>query len=163
MAAERGGAGPVCGGELCAGLTAKQTDAIDATGTAIEVEAGKRIFVLCQEAAHLYLIERGRLALSLPLAVRGETRDVTVQECEPGALVGWSALVAPHRYTLSAHAVDAARLVRYAKADLERVFAADPHLAARVMANLAGVIGERLTQLQAMLVRDLQRRISESG
>jgi len=163
MSADAKGADPLLGNELCAGLTEGQVAAVVALGVAMAVEPGSRVFMLGQEAQNLFLIERGMLALSLPLSVRGETREITVQECSAGALVGWSALVPPHRYTLSAQAGRDVRLVRYARSDLDRLFIADPRLNAVVMKNLARVIAERLTQLQAMLLRDLQRRVVEKG
>ncbi|MCB9558296.1 MAG: cyclic nucleotide-binding domain-containing protein [Deltaproteobacteria bacterium] len=121
------------------------------------VSAGTTLFVMGEPAHTLYIVAEGRVSLTLPLAIRGRSADVTIDEKQVGATIAWSALVPPHKLTLSAKAATDATLVCVERQTIEQIFAAHPQLRAAVMTNLCEVIGSRVSLLEALLMRDLQR------
>ena len=84
--------------ELLDGLTAEDAAEIKALGVQLDLAAGETLFRLGSAADRLFVLERGRIALSLPMHVgrRGE-EEVLVEERLPGQAVGWSALVPPYQ------------------------------------------------------------------
>jgi CRP-like cAMP-binding protein len=145
--------------ELTRGLTPAQREAVLALAERVTVAGGARLFTLGAEADRLYLVEHGRVALTLPFTIRGEEQDIFVEEKAPGEMVGWSALVPPHRFTLSAKAVADAELLALPRAPLLELCARDTALGFTLMSNMASVIGRRLVKVQAMWGREVQRII----
>jgi CRP-like cAMP-binding protein len=123
---------------------------------------GDCLFLLGDHADRLYVVLGGRVELSFPLSFGGAVRDVPVESKMPGGTLGWSALVKPHRFTLSARAVEASELVAFLRQDLLRVFEADPRIGCVFMRHVAEVVGRRLLQVQALWARELQRAVTES-
>ena len=123
--------------------------------------AGAEIFSLGETARALYLVEEGTVALRLPLTIRGVPTEVTLEEKQRGAVIAWSALVPPHRLTLSAQAVTDVVLIALDVEKLEEVFLRNSRIHLVLMNNLCRVIGSRVSLLEARLLRDLQRWVIE--
>jgi CRP-like cAMP-binding protein len=115
------------------------------------------LFRLGAEATSLYVIERGRISLTLPLQVQGRDEDILVEERLPGQTVGWSALIPPHRFTLKATAQLETEVLAFSRDALLAHFATHPLVAYVMMHNLASVVGQRLQVYQAMWLREMQR------
>jgi len=123
---------------------------------------GECLFMLGDHADRLYVVLSGRVELSFPLSFDGIVQDVPVESKTPGNALGWSALVKPHRFTLSARAAETSELAAFLRQDLFRVFEAEPHIGHVVMRYIAGVVGRRLLQVQALWARELQRAVTDS-
>lgn len=147
--------------ELLVGLNDAELELVASTATRVEFPAGSRLFELGGEANELYLVAEGEVALTLPIEVGHLERDLRLDEKGAGALVGWSGLVPPRRYTLGASASTDCVLIRLDAAALDRIFEDEPSLRGRVMSNLAGVMAGRMTQYQAIVVRNVQRWLGE--
>lgn len=146
--------------ELFRGVEPAALEGLRALGQATEVPSGAVLFRLGDLADQLYVVLRGRIALAMPIHVRGAEQDLTVEEKGPLEVVGWSALIPPHHATLSARALlDSALFVLPGQA-LQQHLASDPVVGLRVMSNLAAVVGRRLHQAQALWVRELQRTVA---
>ncbi len=143
--------------ELLQGLSRQDADALLALGEPVELRGGSELFALGAPAEHLYLVESGRIALTLPMRIRTSEEEVLVEERQPGQTVGWSALVAPHRFTLRATAVTATTLLAFPREALLDHLAAQPEVGYLVARNLAAVIGQRLQLFQTMWLREVQR------
>lgn len=128
-----------------------------ALGSRPRLEPGQLLFDLGAEANDVYLIERGRIALTLPMKVGERHEDVLVEERTVGQVVGWSGLIPPHRFTLKAAALVTTDLVALPRPALESFFAANPAVGYVVSRNLASVVGHRLQVFQAMWLREIQR------
>ena len=115
------------------------------------------LFKLGDAAHNLYLIERGRIALTLPMQVKGAEQDVMVEERTAGQTVGWSALIPPHRFTLKATAQIETEVLAISSGVLQAHLASRPAVASTLTMNLASVIGQRLQVFQAMWLREMQR------
>jgi len=145
--------------ELTRGLSPAQVEAVLGLGESVAVPSGAVVFPLGAEADRLFIVERGRIALTLPFTLRGTEQDLFIEEKGPGETVGWSALVPPHRFTLSGRAAVDTRVLVIARAPLLALLEREPAIAFGVMRNLAGMIGTRLVKVQAMWIREVQRTV----
>lgn len=123
---------------------------------------GECLFLLGDHADRLYVVLSGRVELTFPLSFGDVVRDVPVESKAPGSALGWSALVKPHRFTLSARAAETSELAAFLRQDLQQVFEAEPRIGCLVMRHVAEVVGRRLLQVQALWARELQRAVTDS-
>lgn len=149
--------------ELLAGLADDEAAGLVALGRRLKLAAGATLFNLGDLADSLFLIERGRIALSMPMQVRGRQEDLLVEERLPGQGLGWSALIPPHRFTLKATAPLETELLALPRTALLEHFAERPAVGYAVTRNLAAVVGQRLQVFQAMWLREMQRVVKLSG
>jgi CRP-like cAMP-binding protein len=143
--------------DMLHGVAAADAARLATLGSRLHVPTGEPLFELGSEAHGVYLIERGRIALTLPIRIGATQEDVLVEERTAGQMVGWSGLIPPHRFTLKASAQIATDLVVLPRAPLVEFFDANPEIGYVVMRNLASVVGQRLQVFQAMWLREMQR------
>jgi CRP-like cAMP-binding protein len=146
--------------ELVAGLPAEAADAVMALGTPVRVPSGSELFHLGGPAEFVYLVERGRIILTLPMKVFDRDQQVLIEERSAGQTVGWSALIPPHRFTLTAMAPLDTDVIAIPRGALIAYFESHPDIAVPVMRNIAEVIGQRLQVFQTMWLREMQRVVS---
>jgi CRP/FNR family transcriptional regulator, cyclic AMP receptor protein len=147
--------------ELFRDLAAEEVQRILALGTRITLPSGASLFQLGDPAERLFLIERGRIRLTLPMRVRGREENVVVEERMAGQAVGWSALIPPHKFTLAATAPLETEVIALPREELRKHFVAYPAVGYKVTLNLAVVIGHRLQLFQAMWLREMQRTVEK--
>jgi CRP/FNR family cyclic AMP-dependent transcriptional regulator len=111
--------------------------------------AGATILREGGETEELIVVLSGRVALRTLVPERG---PVTILTVEPGDVVGWSALVAPHRSTSTAIAVEPVEAVVLRAVELRASLAADPELAAAVYPGLLDALGRRLVATRTQLL-----------
>ena len=145
--------------ELFKGLSPEEVSQALSFGSRITIRAGAELFRLGEPADRLFVIERGRIRLTLPMQVRGNDEAIQVEESVPGQTVGWSALIPPYRFTLTATAPLETELIALSRDALREYFAARPSVGYLVTLNLAAVIGQRLQLFQAMWLREMQRTV----
>lgn len=126
-------------------------------GTRRVMPAGAVLFTLGADADSVYAIERGRVSLTLPMRVGDREQNVLVEERVGGETIGWSALVPPYRFTLTATVLIDSDIVAFSRAVLLDYFARRPDVGVNVTRNVAAVIGHRLQVLQTMWLREMQR------
>jgi CRP/FNR family cyclic AMP-dependent transcriptional regulator len=100
-------------------------------------------------ADDLGVVGDGRLAIRLRVPGRGETTILTV---ERGDIVGWSALVPPHRSTSTVVAMVATTMLLIDGPALRAELEADPATAAPVYRALLGAMSRRLTGTRLQLL-----------
>lgn len=150
--------------ELLRGLDEGEMRAVRALALApVRLQAGEVLFHLGAAAESLFLIERGRISLTLPMRVDGREADLLVEEKVGGQVVGWSALIPPHRFTLKATAPVEGELLALPRVELLALFARRPEVGYRVTRNLAAIVGQRLHVFQAMWLRQMQRLVEGTG
>src|SRR5947209_13174020 len=88
--------------DLLKGLTPGEAAEVMALGKRLLLSSGAELFHLGQDAEALFLVQRGRIRLTLPMQVREREENILVEERVPGDTIGWSALIAPYRFTLTA-------------------------------------------------------------
>jgi CRP-like cAMP-binding protein len=126
------------------------------------VNEGDHIFRLGERAERLFIVRHGIVNLTMPMSVNGREREVVVQEARPGDTIGWSAVIEPYRFTMSAVAGSSVELIAFSTRELQSVVEACPDAGLRIMTNLAKVIARRLQVMHAMWTRELQRAVSET-
>jgi CRP-like cAMP-binding protein len=146
--------------ELLGGLAADDAAAVMALGTPVSLAAGQVLFDIGTGADTIYVIDRGRMTLTLPIRVGAREEHVLIEEREAGQALGWSALIPPHRFTLKATAPLDTLVVAFARAALLEHFAMRPAVGYVVMRNVAAVTGHRLQVFQAMWLREIQRTVA---
>lgn len=122
-----------------------------------QVGAGQRLFSVGEPAEELFLVEKGLVALTMPVRVLGQVKDVTVEEKFAGSIIGWSALVPPHKFTLGAVTRLDTTLLVWSGVDLRSLLSEEPRLGHAAMTSLATIVGTRLQKVQAMWVRAVSR------
>jgi CRP-like cAMP-binding protein len=148
--------------DLLKGLRQIEMERALALGTRVTVASGSELFSLGAQADCLYLVDRGRIRLTLPMQVRGRDEDILVEERSPGQTVGWSALIPPYRFTLKATAPLETEVIAISREALRGHFAVYPEVGCLISLNLASVIGQRLQLFQAMWLREMQRTVELS-
>lgn len=143
--------------ELLKGLPDQEAARVVALGTRLRLSSGAMLFALGGAAECIYLIRQGRIALTLPMQVGGREEDVLVEERVPGQAVGWSALIPPHRFTLTATAQLESEVLALSRQALLDYFASQPATGYALLSNVAAIIGQRLQIFQAMWLREIQR------
>lgn len=109
-------------------------------------------------AQTLFLLRSGRLRLSFRGPVGGDRLEppepeIVVRDvADPGYPVGWSALVAPHRYSASATALEPTEVLAFDREMLERRALARPQFGVRLMEQILWVVGRRLRETRIRLV-----------
>ena len=146
--------------ELLESLSSAEAEQVLKLGTKVVIPPGTSLFRLGDPADRLFLVERGRLKLTLPMSVRGREENVFVEERSPGQTVGWSALIPPYRFTLTATAaLYEAELIALSRKALLEYFAAHAAAGHKIALNLAVVVGHRLQLFQTMWLREMQRTV----
>lgn len=145
--------------DLLSGLSEADAAQVLALGKRLLLNTGAELFRLGDVADCIYLVARGRLRLTLPMQVRDREENVLVEERASGQTVGWSALIPPYRYTLTATAALDTEAIALPRQELSAFFAAHPQTGYQVSLNLSRVIGQRLQLFQAMWLREVQRMV----
>ena len=145
--------------DLLKDLSESEAAQVLALGSARRFEPGRELFRLGVEAPGVFVIQRGRVALTLPMQVQGQEEDVMIEERAAGQVVGWSGLVPPHRFTLKATAQLQTDVIFLDREPLMKYFSAHPEVGYLVTRNVAAVIGHRLQIFQAMWLREMQRLV----
>jgi CRP/FNR family transcriptional regulator, cyclic AMP receptor protein len=145
--------------DLLKGLEESEAERVLALGTRMLLTTGAQLFHLGDEAESIYLVTRGRLRLTLPMQIGEREENVLVEEGCSGQAVGWSALIPPYRFTLTATAPLETDLIELPREALDRYFAEHPETGQTVAWNLSRIIGQRLHLFQAMWLREIQRMV----
>jgi CRP-like cAMP-binding protein len=146
--------------ELLDGLSRQETELVLELATRSVLPSGSVLFNLGDPADRIFIIERGRVALTLPIQVLDHTEDILLEERVPGQAVGWSALTPPHHFTLKGVTIFESELLAFSRTALLDHFAAHPAAGHVVMRNVAATVGQRLQVVQAMWLREMQRVVA---
>jgi CRP-like cAMP-binding protein len=102
---------------------------------------GDLIFQERRLADHLYLLNRGHVALEAFLPGTGVT---TVAVLGPGEALGWSWLFEPFLWQYSARSVDATEVIVFNAAKLRQISEEDPSFGRELVTRMAQVLLQRL-------------------
>ena len=149
--------------DLLEGLEIDQARELVALAASVSLSPGQVLFRLGEDATRLYLIQSGLITLTMPLQIAGRQEDVRIDERLPGQTVGWSTLIPPHRFTLTATAPIATDLLAFARDDLLRYFDQNPRVGYVVSRNIAALVGERFEVFQAMWLRQVQQMVNAAN
>ncbi len=102
-----------------------------------------------QITEELAIVLSGRVALRTLVPERGM---VTILTVEPGDIVGWSAIVPPHRATSTSIAIEPVRALVFPGEQLRVLLRGDHALAASVYPRVLQAVGRRLAATRLQLL-----------
>lgn len=108
-----------------------------------------RLFAVGGSARHFWLIRSGLVALDIHAPGRG---DVVVESIGAGAVLGWSWLFSPYRWSFGAVVVEAIQAIEFEAAPVRRLMAVDPGLSAELTGRFMRVVVERLQATRVRLL-----------
>ena len=118
-------------------------------GRPVQRYTGYRFFHQGGSADHFWLLTAGTVALDFPVPGRG---DIVLERIEAGAVVGWSWLLAPHRWNLGGVAADECHAVEFEAFRVRELMAEDPELGEELTLRFFAVLADRLQASRVRLV-----------
>ena len=119
----------------------------------MDFDSGATLFTRGDYARYLYVLRHGEVELATGFSPQpnGEATDRVVDRITTGGFFGWSALVEPHLYVLSAVCRKPSEAVVIAGAELLALFDHDYRVGYLVFRSLSDVIGARLRDVELAL------------
>lgn len=117
-------------------------------------EAGEAIFLMNQPGAAMFIIKSGRVEICLETPEGNKTVLAVLDE---GNFFGEIALLENSPRSASAFALSNTELLAVFRSDLDKLISKEPFIAAKVMKQLAVVIGVRLKETNKMLNKGAKR------
>ena len=146
---------------IFAGVTAQESDPILQRGEIITVKKGTKVIEAGQPAATLLLVRSGKIELRFNVLYYNESIEVPLEIVGPGGVIGWSALIPPHNYTLTGYATEDSELFQLPGSTLQDYCAAHPRAGYTVMANIARIVSERYEIARQLLIGEFQRDLKK--
>ncbi|MDZ7833665.1 MAG: cyclic nucleotide-binding domain-containing protein [Desulfobacterales bacterium] len=130
-------------------LTKTELAVIDGFCREKEFSHGDRIFKEGDDATHLYVVIEGLVDLRFDLPARETSEAQTLSSVQENSIFGWSSMVPPFRYRLSAYcASERCRVMMIERSRFQDYLRQYPETGYRVLAELLKVVGSRFQQLQ---------------
>ena len=138
------------------GLTPEESDTILQRCQITPVRKGEKVFEAGGPANCLFLVRSGKIELRFKVVYFNGSVEVPLEKMGAGAVIGWSALIAPHRYTLTGYATEDSELLQISRTEFEACCEANPRAGYLVMRNIARIIGERYEFVRQILAGEIQ-------
>ena len=147
---------PLSRSQVFKGLTEDEVNLFTPLREELTVERGESIFREGNPARYLFVVEEGRVALTMTLSRPdgSVTHPTTVASLGPLEAFGWSSLVEPRVLRFSAVAVEPSRVTRLDGRSLQAVMEEHPSVGYRVMVNLTQLLGSRLARTREAFVNE---------
>ena len=131
------------------GLIDSQLAGIKENCREMEFRQNTKLFREGEDATCLWIVKEGQVDLRFDLPDRPTSTKNTITSVSKYISFGWSSLVAPHKYRLSAYcATNSCRVIQIEREALLKLFKQDSKIGYVVMSNLVEIIGLRFRQLQ---------------
>jgi CRP/FNR family transcriptional regulator, cyclic AMP receptor protein len=131
------------------GLSPEAISRLAAIATLRDVDPGIELTREGQVTEDLGIVITGRIALRTLVPERGM---VTILTVEPGDVVGWSAIVPPHRASSTAIAIEPVQVLVLPGDGLRNLLRSDPSLAASVYPRVLQTVARRLSATRLQLL-----------
>ncbi len=150
--------------ELFSGLTESEVEDVISLGESITASRDTNVCREGEEAQHFFLVMDGRIILrkNLDIPDFNVHRETPVGVCHPSQIIGWSALVEPYVYTLTATTEKESRLLKLPGRETQKFLGERPELGYKVMNALANIISRRLRQIEEALITERVLVIEEA-
>lgn len=118
-------------------------------------QPGEVILKAGDEAKYLHVLKEGLvdLVMEVPPRPGQAATQVVVDRITTGDFFGWSALVGPHLYVMSAICKEPSHTVLISGTELRALFETDYHIGYRVYQSISRIIGVRLRDMYQVLVK----------
>ncbi len=112
-------------------------------------QQGDKLFAEGDKADHLWMVLEGQIDIRFDLPRQPTSEANNISSVTDTMAFGWSGLVPPNKYTLSAYCVSrTAKVVKMTRECLLKLFEDDTAMGYRVMTNVNAVVSRRFQQLQ---------------
>ena len=138
------------------GLAPEELDVIAKLCKLTKVKKGEQVFQAGEHARSLFLVSTGKIELRFKVVYSNATVEILLDSKTGGEFFGWSALIPPYKYTLSAYAAEESDLLQIDQADIDYSCEGNTHLGYKLVKNIARVIGQRFQIAEQMLVNEIQ-------
>ena len=121
-----------------------------------QYEAGTTLFQEGDKAEELLVLQEGKVALqtTLPKASVSASRRITVDVITGNEIVGWSAIVEPYVYTLTAVCLQKVKALSLSGTKLRWLLRDNDHIGYEVLKGLIKVVASRLDDTRQVLVSE---------
>ena len=131
-----------------------QLTAIQSCCEIAEFKRGVEIFAAGETPEYFWVVLEGQVNLTWDAMEDPALAENTITTLSEGMPFGWSSLVPPHKYRLSAHCTSrSCKTVRIPRNRLLQLFEDDAQLGYKVMSKVIIVVGQRFHQLQDEVAR----------
>ena len=146
----RSGLGPVLARHpFFADLDAQALNLIAGCATNLRFNPGDYVLREGDPAEHFYIIRSGRISVEVSAPGRGPH---TLQTLGEGEVLGWSWLIAPHRWHFDGRATERVRAIGLDAECLRRKCEEEHQLGYRLLSRLTGVMAKRLKAARLQLM-----------
>ena len=115
---------------------------------------GDKIFGAGEKPQYLWVVMEGQVALQWTTPGRSALPESTISRLSESMTFGWSSLVPPYTYRLSAYCTTRTCKVMQVERDaLIKLFEKDAEIGYKVMLKLLSVVGSRFLNLQDEVAR----------
>ena len=137
--------------QLFAGLATDVTGFLSRHARSRQLANGEVLFHYGDRADHFYLIMSGRIAVEVA-AITGPTLELL--ELEPGSVVGWSWLIAPHRWTFQARAIMPTELIEFDGTAILKRCEEEPRFGYELLKRFSTLMSERLQSARQKMMEE---------
>ena len=144
--------------ELFSKLSDAELEKIASSVQEKQYEAGATIFQEGDSAEELLILQEGKVAvqMTLPKAQIQMSRRITVDIINRNEVVGWSAIVEPYVYTLTAVCLQKVRALSLSGTKIRWLLRDNPKIGYEVLKGLIKVVASRLDDTRQLLVSERQ-------
>ena len=133
------------------GIPAEALREIAAQSTILTLEAGRTFISQNAAAEHVFFLISGSVHFYLHFHGVDDLLVGTMRQ--PGALLGWSVVRKPHRYTATVRCEEECRVLRLPRDVLISLVETQPRLGYLLLKRIAATLANRLEQTRDLLVR----------
>lgn len=151
--------------ELLKGFSPIHIERFEDLATTVTADAGSELFRSGEYAQHLYVALDGEveLRMNVPEWWGIDTPHRKVSTAKAGQIFGWSALVEPFVYSLTAVCVTDATLARFEGSQLADLCVRDPHVGYRLLSQVLKVVSGRFHTLAEAVMAQRAVQVSQAA
>jgi len=135
--------------EAFADLDDDQLTAIQDCCEVADYKRGEKIFAAGETSEYFWMVREGQINLTWDVPEGPTLPESTITTLTEGMPFGWSGMVPPYKYHLSAHCASrSCKVIRIQRDRLIRLFVDDAEMGYKFMSKVMIVAGRRFHQLQ---------------
>lgn len=139
--------------DFFSGLAPDRVDYLAEHAAPKRLRGGEVLFRYGDSARHFYLIADGRISVEVA-AIEGPPLEL--QELGPGAVLGWSWLIAPYKWSFQARATTDANVVEFDGSALLAQCERDPLFGYELLKRFSALMSERLHYSRQKIMEEWQ-------
>ncbi len=143
------------------GMSQEELDAVGQHCEISTVRRGETIFKAGDPAHSLFLVRSGKIELRFKVVYYSATVVFPLDTVAAGDVCGWSAMVPPSNYTLTAVATEDSDLLQIKYSELQECCEANFQLGYIVMRNICRIIDDRYELACQFLVEEIQNGLKQ--